>query len=157
MRKLFVVLLAALVAAPAAAIDLTGSWRDAYSACTILSSDGGRTKFKDSETGFNSIEISQSGADLNLRFMGTFLVHQGYVHALLPKNVGQGLVNRCLPGFSGVSSWQIHSVTTFPPDKNGVTGRLNATYVDAGSSQIRSCRVVFERFDDANPNVPACP
>ena len=154
MRSLWIVLVALGAAVPAAAIDLTGTWSEARAACTTVADDGTRTK--SNSVDFSDIEISESGAHLNLRFIGTAFLHEGYVLTFGPKNIGQGLVNRCLPGFPGVTAWQIQSATTFPP-RNGVSGRLLMTYSDANAGAVQVCRVTFERTNVANPAVPGCP
>jgi len=156
MRSLLIVLVALVAAGPVAAIDLTGTWQQTgRSGCTLVADDGTRSKQKDVH--FSSIEITESGAHLNLRFLGTAYLHEGYVLTFGPKSIGQGLVNRCLPGLTGVSSWQMQSATTFPPDRNGVSGRLVFTYVDANDATVQFCRVTFVRTATANPAVPGCP
>ena len=154
MRSLWIVLVALGSAAPAAALDLTGTWSEVRAACTTVADDGTRTK--SNAVDFSDIEISESGAGLHLQFAGTGFIHEGFVLPVLPKNVGQGLVNRCLPGLPGVTTWQIQSATTFPP-RNGVSGRLVMTFFDANSSAVEACRVTFERTNVANPAVPGCP
>src|SRR5215470_10885648 len=88
MRILLSVLVAVGATVPASAIDLTGTWRGAFATCADLASDGTRTKAKNGDVTFSPLEISESGAGVNLRFVGSAFINQGIVLTFGAKQVG---------------------------------------------------------------------
>lgn len=140
-----------LLASPAAAIDLTGTWVNTKSAsCRQTSSEGTVNE----SNAFSNLEISQDLGLLSIEF-ATFPWTGRVIEDA--KGIGRGVANWC--GSTAVrASFQIASATTFAPGDDGVSGRMTLVYTFVNAAFQLSCKKIqFERTSTADPSPVPCP
>ena len=159
MRRLPVALALALgLAGPAHAVDLTGTWEEArHSTCKGLNDSGQKVALKNTDTSFGDLPLTQSGTNLFGFQSGVVFSFEGRVYGPLVDDEGQGVFAKC-GGTPGVfEAYRILSAKTFPPDKNGVTGKMRTLYLYGGPSSTYSCTIDWVRTSTVDPGATGCP
>jgi hypothetical protein len=154
-RLLALSLLPTLLAAGSAfALDLTGTWQGKETCLRLNDDDNVEAKLKGEAT----LEITQSGSDLNVKFLGDFLVASMNGAALAyadNPNSGRAGMYRC-----GTST-TISMTTSFKAKSSASgTGTLDGTANVVGhgtGNTIATCKYSLKRVSAVNPNVPPCP
>jgi hypothetical protein len=162
MRRLLPALVAlALLAAPAGAIDLTGSWQQTkHSTCVGLDAAGEKVAIKNNDRVFPHLRITQSGVDLYFEIESYFWRFEGLVYGEPGGTTGQGILQRCradTPMGDPSITYRISKAQTFPVSSKGVSGKLTALYVYGGVDSTYSCTITFERFSLVDPGSAPCP
>lgn len=140
-----------IIGIPAGAIDLTGTWTGKES-CVY----GGTTSNRVRNTAV-SLDITQSGADINAHFSGAYLslFYNGYVHedADKPEYGRLGLIYCNNTKTSSVTGEMKVRV------KADGSGKLKGTVVRAVSDAVANCKYSLTRVSTVDPAVSGlgCP
>lgn len=137
-------------AADAATPDLTGSWIG-EAVCTGFFAG---EKYKETFTG--TVNISQSGTDINMEFLGT--VYNGAV-ITDSKNSrkGEGPFLTCNTEVEPIGAFNEigHMKVLVDNAKNKTSFNAVSVYAQ-GAGNVATCKWTFERTDPADPGVAAC-
>ena len=151
--------LSALAAAPAAAIDLTGTWENVkHSTCAGLTATGEKVALKNRAFLFPDLPITQVGIDLHMRIPGYLWRFEGRVYDEAGETTkGQGYLQKCPGGIP--DAFATHRVTkadTFPENSKGVSGRMTTVYTYGSDVETYSCTITWQRVSLVDPESEPC-
>jgi hypothetical protein len=160
MRRLLPALLAALAAyaAPAAAIDLTGTWEDVkHTTCVGLNAAGEKVAIGNREYSFDNLPITQAGDVLYLNLVAYLWSFEGRVYQETGGTKGQGVLQKCPGGLlDALVTHRIVKAQTFEPNSKGVSGKMTTLYVYASDLETYSCTVTWQRISTVDPESEPC-
>lgn len=156
MPRLLAVSLASTLLAviPAFALDLTGTWQGKEVCLRLNDDDNVEAKLKGEAT----VEITQSGSDLNVTFVGDFLVAVMNGAALAyagNPNAGRAAMYRC-GASTTISMTAAFKAKSSPSGTGTLDGTANVVGHGTGNT-IATCKYSLKRISTANPNQPPCP
>jgi hypothetical protein len=161
MRRLLPVFLVALAAyaAPAAAIDLTGTWQDTkHSACTGLNAAGEKVALGSRSFSFYDLPITQTGDNLSLNVGAYIWFFDGRVYQETGGTKGQGVLQKCPGGVpNALVTFRILKAQTSEPNAKGVSGKMTTLYIYASDLETYSCTVTWQRVSMVDPESVPCP
>ena len=147
--------LAAALAAPSAAIDLTGTWEQTGSAsCHGMNAAGDKVSSKQT---LADMPISQSGDDLLMFIQGYLFAFEGRAYGEVGGDTGQGLLEKCSNTPSIHIVYRITKAKTFAPNSKGVSGKMTTLYVYGSDVSTYSCTINWQRTSTTDPGGTPCP
>jgi hypothetical protein len=145
------------LAAPAPAIDLTGTWQEASSSvCKGLDAAGGKIALKNKDIVFADLPISQSGSTLTAYQDGYLFAFEGYVYGETGGDAGQAILEKCSGDANVLITYRVLKAKTWPVNSKGVSGKMTTLYVYGHPGSSYSCNINWERISEADPGALSC-
>lgn len=143
-----------LAAGSASALDLTGTWEGKEVCLRLNDDDNVEVKLKGEAT----VLITQSGSDLNVTFLGDFLVAAmngaALAYASNP-NAGRAGMYRCGTSTT-ISMTAAFKAKSSPSGTGTLDGTANVVGHGSGNT-IASCTYSLKRVSAVNPGIAPCP
>jgi hypothetical protein len=154
-----VAVLSVLAAAPADAIDLTGTWENVkHTTCAGLTATGEKVALKNRAFVFPDLPITQSGIDLHMNIPGYLWRFEGRVYEEAGETTrGQGYLQKCPGGIP--NAFATHRVTkaeTFPETSKGVSGKMTTVFTYGSDTETYSCTISWQRVSLVDPESEPC-
>jgi hypothetical protein len=150
-KTILAIAIAALAAASAGAIDLTGTWNGKYS-CQDF--DGDYAKFKSSES---VLRIVQTGTTLVASIDGGAGTYDGAVidSTAKPAQEGEAVLNLCLTSAAPLGGGELFKIKAKVDPEKG-TGTISGVSHYEGGTVVNTCKLKYKRVSTDPGKVDTC-